>query len=219
MSRWPRQEVFLEEVKMANTKNNQASKKQQQQSNKNKQHSSQSLQTNELARSQSDIARLEVGTATPFTFMRRFGEEMDRLFGDFGFGALGNATWAPQVEVFERNNQLVVRADLPGMTKDNVDVDVTDDALVIRGERNSEREEEDEGYYRSERSYGSFYRRIPLPESVNAEQAKADFRNGVLEITMPASQGAEQKRRQLEIRGESEAEAQPRAKVKAAGQR
>jgi HSP20 family protein len=204
---------------MGNTKNNQASKKQQQHSNKTKQQSSQSLETNRGARPQTDIARLEIGTATPFTFMRRFGEEMDRLFGDFGFGALGNAAWAPQVEVFERNNQLIVRADLPGMTKDNVNVDITDDALVIRGERNSEREEDEEGYYRSERSYGSFYRRIPLPEGVNAQEAKADFRNGVLEITMPAQQAAQQKRRQLEIRGEFEAEAQPRAKAKAAGQR
>jgi HSP20 family protein len=206
---------------MANTKRNQASKKQKQQSNRTKAQSSQSLQSaTEGERLRTDISRREEyspGLGTPFVFMRRFTEEMDRLLEGFGFGAQVNAMWAPQVEVFERDNQLIVRADLPGMTKDNVNVDIIDDALVIRGERASEREENEQGFYRSERSYGSFYRRIPLPEGVNADNAKADFRNGVLEITIPAPQGAEQKRRQLEIRGEDEE--QPRAKAKAAGQR
>ena len=72
---------------------------------------------------------------------------------------------------------------------------------------------------RSERSYGSFYRRIPLPSRVKAEEANADFRNGVLEITMPATQAAEEKRREIEFKGESEREEQPRARAKAAGQK
>src|SRR5207245_93860 len=88
-------------------------------------------------------------------------------------------------EVFERNNQLVVRADLPGLTKDDINVDIDDDRITIRGERQSEHEEDEKGFYRSERSYGSFYRSVPLPQGVDAEQAKADFKNGVLEITMP----------------------------------
>jgi len=174
------------------------------------------------------------GTATPFTFMRRFSEEMDRLFEDFGLGrgllaptfesgldkltAMAASKWSPQVEVFEQDNQLVIRADLPGMTKDNVNIDIANDAVVIRGERKSEREENESGYYRSERSYGSFYRRIPLPEGVSAENATADFRNGVLEIKIPAAQRVEQKRRQLEIRGETASEEQPRSRAKAAGQ-
>jgi HSP20 family protein len=169
---------------------------------------------------------------SPFSFMRRFSEEMDRLFDDFGFGGdlfapafgreltrFGEAgQWSPQVEVFERGGQLVVRADLPGMTKDDINVEVADDAIVIRGERRSEREENEEGYYRSERSYGSFYRRIPLPEGVNAENANATFRNGMLEITMPAPQRAEQRRRQLEIREGKEDEQQSRAQRRAAGE-
>jgi HSP20 family protein len=167
---------------------------------------------------------------TPFTFMRRFSEEMDRLFEDFGFGrgwlapglersldhlgTLAGNAWVPQVEVMERDNQLVVRADLPGMSKDDVKVDLDDNSLVIRGERKSEREEDEEGYYRSERSYGSFYRRIPLPSGVKAEEANADFRDGVLEITMPAPKRTEEKHRQIEIRGEGET---ARAKAKSAG--
>jgi HSP20 family protein len=135
----------------------------------------------------------------PFEMMRRFSEEMDRMFEDFGlarggrgFGGGQSALWSPAVEVFERDNNLVVRADLPGMSKD--DVEMTDDALVIQGERKSEREEEREGWYRSERSYGEFYRLIPLPEGVNADQAKARFENGVLEVTAPIPERAQRRR-------------------------
>src|SRR5437879_9913420 len=114
---------------------------------------------------------------TPFAFMKRFGEEMDQLFGDFGLGrgwlspvfagGLGEGLWAPQVEMLERDGQLVVRADLPGLTKDDVKVELTNDAITIEGERKGEHEEKGEGYYRSERSYGKFYRRLPVPEGVN----------------------------------------------------
>ncbi len=184
-----------------------------------------------------DIARREnaAWNASPFTFMRRFSEEMDRLFEDFGFGhgllapglergldqlgTLAGSAWAPQVEVLERDNGLIIRADLPGMTKDEIKVDIADNAVAIRGERKSEREEDEEGYYRSERTYGSFYRRIPLPHGAKPEEASADFRNGVLEITMPTSQAAEEKSRQIEIKGGSEREELPRAKAKSAGQR
>jgi len=93
--------------------------------------------------------------------------------------------WAPQVEVFERGNNLVVRADLPGLSREDVDVEVDDDALIIRGERHSDVEDEQEGYYRSERSYGSFYRAIPLPDNVDATQCNATFKEGVLEVTLP----------------------------------
>jgi HSP20 family protein len=186
-----------------------------------------------LIRTGESESKITRDLATPFTFMRRFSEEMDRLFEDFGLGrgllapglersldhlgSLASDAWVPQVEVMERDNQLVVRADLPGMSKEDIKVDLEDDSLVIRGERKSEREEDEEGYYRSERSYGSFYRRIPLPSGVNTEEADADFRNGVLEITMPAPKRAEGKRnRQIEVRGEAE---RSQAKARGAGQR
>lgn len=144
----------------------------------------------------------------PFAFMRRFSEEMDRLFADFGFGRdlaprgfddFGESLWAPQVEMFERDGQLIVRADLPGLTRDDVKVEVTDSAINLSGERKSEHEEKGEGYYRTERSYGSFYRSIPLPQGANAEDANATFNNGVLEITMAAPEPKTRGRR-LEIR-------------------
>jgi HSP20 family protein len=179
------------------------------------------------------IARREqpVPTISPFAFMRRFNEEMDRLYGDFGFGRalasgfgrefdrladLEASLWSPQVEAFEREGKLIVRADLPGLTKDDINVDITDDAIKIRGERRQEKEENEEGYYRSERSYGSFYREIPLPNGVNGDEANATFRNGVLEITMPAPARQSSSRR-IEIGGGTETEPQPQAKSKAAG--
>lgn len=160
--------------------------------------------------------------SSPFSFMKRFGEEMDRVFEDFGLGRgwippalMGEtrgATWAPQVEMFERDGELVVRADLPGLKKEDVKVEFADDGLTIEGERHSEHEEKSEGYYRSERSYGNFYRRLPLPEGVNADNASASFRNGVLEITMPARKPVTRAARKLEIREESA----PKARAKAA---
>ena len=159
--------------------------------------------------------------AGPFSFMRRFGEDMEQLFEDFGLGGTMSrglnqiAAWAPQVEVFQREGQLVIRADLPGVDKDNVQIELRDDSVVIRGERQEERKEEDEGFYRTERSYGSFYREIPLPPGANTENATANFRDGVLEITMPAPQG-ESRVRQLQIQ-DAQAGGQQQTKARTAG--
>ena len=160
---------------------------------------------------------------SPFSFLRRFGEDMEQLFEEFGFGGLMPrgmtqglnqiAGWTPPVEMFQRDGQLVVRADLPGIDKDNVQVELRDDSVVIRGERQEEHEEKGEGFYRSERAYGSFYREIPLPQGVKTENANANFRDGVLEITMPARQG-ESKSRQLKIE-DAQAGRQEQAKTHA----
>jgi HSP20 family protein len=133
--------------------------------------------------------------AHPFTSLRRLADEVDRMFDDFAFGwrspglaswsGAESGMWTPEVEAFQRGDQLVIRADLPGLTKDDLTIDVTEDAVTIRGERKHEHKDEREGYYRSERSYGSFYRVIPLPSGAITEQAKATFRDGVLEVTMP----------------------------------
>src|SRR5207245_1908644 len=106
--------------------------------------------------------------------------------------------WSPPVEVFEREGNLVVHAELPGLNKDDVKVEITDDGIVIQGERKHEHEENREGFYRSERSYGSFYRFIPLGEEVKAEEARANFNNGILEVTIPMPT-AQQRRRQIPI--------------------
>ena len=146
---------------------------------------------------------------TPFRMLERFADEMDRIFDDFGFGplrsrqpwrgVLSSGPWSPDVEVFHRGSELVIRVDLPGLTKDDVKVDVSESQLTIEGERQREHEEEREGVYRSERSYGRFNRVISLPEGVIADQAKATFKDGVLEITMPAPPEQARRGRRLEI--------------------
>ncbi len=156
---------------------------------------------------------------SPFSFMRRMMEDLDRMFDEFGgFGrelrrgptmgrellrglpAGGDIVWMPQVEVMEREGNLVVRADLPGLRKEDVRITATEDGLVIEGERRREVEEERGGTYRSEVAYGSFRRAIPLPEGAKVEDAEARFDNGVLEIRVPVSKEA-QRGRQIEIKG------------------
>jgi len=162
-------------------------------------------------------------TATPVALAKRVSEEVERLFGEFGIdrnlirsvtrGDLGGiGLWEPEIEMFQRDGELVVRADLPGLTRDDVNVELRDGGITIEGERRSEKEDKRDGYYHSERSYGKFYRRLPLPEGVNGEDATATFNNGVLEITMQAPETKQTRTRRLTIRDES----QPKAKGKAA---
>jgi len=149
---------------------------------------------------------LDMLRTSPFALMRRLTEEMDHYFAQLGMGgggqgmaAAGSGLFAPPVEVVERDGTLMVRADLPGLTKDDVRVEITEDVLTIEGERRSEHEERQEGgVVRSERSYGRFRRQIPLPEGVNPDQATASFKDGVLEVSMPAPQ-RQARGRQIDI--------------------
>ena len=155
----------------------------------------------------------------PFSVMRRISDEMDRFFENFGMGrgfpgfeqggfGEGQPTqnvpsmWSPHIDVCERNGKLLIQADLPGIKRDDINVQIDQDAIVIQGQRHQQQTSNQGGYYRSERSYGSFYRSIPLPEGTNAESASASFRDGVLEIEldMPRPQ---QRGRTLEIRDAS----------------
>jgi len=130
----------------------------------------------------------EFFSASPFSLMRRFTDEMDRAFESLGGwrtggGKLGH--WSPAIEITEHDGKLEVVADLPGIKENDIKVEVTDEGLLIQGERKREHEEKREGYYRSERSYGQFYRLIPLPENANVDQAHAQFRDGELRVSIP----------------------------------
>jgi HSP20 family protein len=128
----------------------------------------------------------------PFDFMRSMTEDLERFLGGFTFtprtpfpwlGAPRDEFW-PAMEVEEVDGSLHVRADLPGLTKSDISVEITDGTLAIQGERKHEERRKEGSYYRSERAYGTFLRTIPLPEGANADTARASFKDGVLEITI-----------------------------------
>jgi HSP20 family protein len=146
----------------------------------------------------------------PFALMRQMTSELDRVLGESSWPAFGwpslrtpafteAAEWNPRVDVFEKDNRLVTKVDLPGMKKDDVKVEVTDGHLAISGERKTETEEKKEQFYRCEREYGSFYRAVPLPEGVKLEDVKATFADGVLEVSVPFPPKPEAKVRKVEI--------------------
>ena len=122
-----------------------------------------------------------------------------------------SSMWSPHIDVCERNGKLLIQADLPGIKRDDINVRIEQDAVVIQGHRNQQQMSNQSGYYRSERSYGKFYRRVPMPEGAKAEDANAIFSNGVLEITLPVARQEERKRRRLEIRGERHQQARGKA--------
>jgi HSP20 family protein len=122
--------------------------------------------------------------ARPFELLRQMRQEVDRILGGLGLGG-ESAGWTPALEVLEREDSLVVRAELPGIGEDDVKLRLTDEGLVMEGERKAETAERREGLFGSERSYGRFRRVVPLPEGVEAESVKASFKNGVLEVILP----------------------------------
>jgi HSP20 family protein len=145
----------------------------------------------------------EFFTMSPITLMRRFTEDIDRALG-LGSGrsrgelAEGDFNWIPAVEVRQQGNNVVIHADLPGLSENDIKVEATDEGLVIQGERKREQTSEESGWHHSERVYGRFYRLIPLPESAKIEETKANFRNGVLEVVVPVPE-LEKKHRQIPV--------------------
>jgi HSP20 family protein len=143
----------------------------------------------------------ELMSANPFELMRRFTEDMDRFFetGSPGWsGSSAMTMWSPPIEISEQDGQLSVSAELPGLRKEDVKVELTPDGLTISGERKREQEERRVGIYRSERSYGIFARTIPIPEEAQVDHAKATFENGVLKVSIPVPE-AQQHRREIPI--------------------
>jgi HSP20 family protein len=155
-----------------------------------------------------------------FQWIRRFSEELDRYFESFGFRPLSSTfpfpfeqpflftrtaprfyptTFTPALDVFARGEDLIVRAELPGIKAQDVNVEIDETGLTIRGESRFEGKKEEEGSYYTERRYGTFYRHVLLPREVRSAEALAEFKDGVLEITMPAPPEQAQRGRRLEV--------------------
>ncbi len=133
--------------------------------------------------------RAEIVPWRPFTELEELERRFDRLFRE-PFPSLferlpREMEWMPNVDVFEKDNKLIVKADIPGMKQEDIDVSVAGDSLRVKGEKKIESEGKEKDYYRSERTYGSFFRTVPLPFTADPEKVKANYDNGVLEIEIP----------------------------------
>ena len=158
--------------------------------------------------------------SSPFAVMRRLSDDMDRFFENFGMGRMfgrgwpfagsqgtfpeGATFWSPDIEMYEEQGKLVVEAELPGMRKEDVQVQLEGDAIIISGERRHESRDRQAGRYMSERSYGTFHRVIRLPDGADAETANATFRDGILRVEMPLNQRAGGRRLEIGDGGPSQ---------------
>ena len=137
--------------------------------------------------------------------------DMDRMFEDFlgrrmlpfsperWWPAAPMKITTPAVDLYEEKDDIVVKAELPGMEKDNIEVNLSDRRLTIKGEKKQEEEVKKEGYYRSERSYGSFVRTLELPREVQTDKVKAAFKNGILMIRLPKTEEANKKETKVKV--------------------
>jgi len=137
-----------------------------------------------------------------------FPREVDRLFDAFFGGGEGGARrWVPPMDLVEAEDHFLLKADLPGLAEGDVDIEIQDNTLKISGERKAEHAESERGWYRIERSFGSFARTLSLPDGVEPDAVSAEFHNGVLEVRIPKPE--QRKPRRIEIRAHSNGNAQP----------
>ena len=142
----------------------------------------------------------------PFRDLRTLQDEGNRLFStsltpSFADEGIGRGAWNPSVDIYENKDQIVLEAELPGMKREDFDLSVENNVITLRGERHFEKKDETDNYHRVERAYGSFLRSFTLPNTVSANGATADYRNGVLRVALPKR--AETKARRIEIKSES----------------
>ncbi|MFO8058847.1 MAG: Hsp20/alpha crystallin family protein [bacterium] len=136
--------------------------------------------------------------ADPFTaFQREMNRMFDSFFGDAGLAPFSGreilTEFEPRVNVKEKKDKIEVTAELPGMKEDDVELSLDGNNLVLKGEKKHERESDEEGYHVVERGYGSFYRRIPVPSEIDEDKVEAEFKDGVLNVTLPKTETGKQK--------------------------
>jgi HSP20 family protein len=137
---------------------------------------------------------------TPMGNLPSFQDEMNRLFNQFFQGGTGEEagwgvrTWTPPVDIYETDDALILKAELPGVSKDDVSIEIHQNTLVLRGQRKHEAEVKEDHYHRVERAYGTFQRSFMLPTLVDQEHVQATYQDGVLELRLPKSEAAKPKR-------------------------
>jgi HSP20 family protein len=139
----------------------------------------------------------------PFRELRSLQDEMTRLFAGVAPSnreEFMSGGWVPNVDIYENQDHLVLEADLPGMNRDDIDLSIENNIITLRGERKFEKKADGDSFHRVERSYGTFTRSFTLPQTVSAEGAQADFKNGILRVTLPKRE--ETKARRIEVSGE-----------------
>jgi HSP20 family protein len=149
--------------------------------------------------------RGELAPWGPFRELERMRREMDRLWHSFFEERPRRKTeelgeWGPSLDLSETKNDLVVKAEIPGIDPKDIDISLSNDILTIKGEKKQEKEEKEENYHFIERSYGSFSRSIRLPREVQSDKIDASYKNGVLKVTLPKSEEA--KKREIKIKVE-----------------
>jgi HSP20 family protein len=141
----------------------------------------------------------------PFAEMARWERDMERMLGNFltedRWPAKSLGMQEPKLDLYEEKDQIAVKAELPGLTKDDIQLSIADNVLTIKGEKKKEEEDKGKDYYRSERIYGSFMRALPLPAEIDPDKVQATFKNGVLEIRLPKSEAA--KKREIKVNVQS----------------
>jgi len=140
----------------------------------------------------------------PFREFRPFYKDVDRLANEFGLSAQSaertdDASMSPKVDIYETENSYVLNAELPGLKKEDIKIDLNDNTLTLKGEKKFEEKVEKENYVRVERSYGNFTRSFVLSDNVNADNITASYKDGVLEVTLPKKEEAKPKEIKVEI--------------------
>jgi HSP20 family protein len=130
---------------------------------------------------------------------RLFSTNMTRFFGDDE--AIARGAWNPNVDIYENKDQIVLEAELPGMNRDDFDLSIENNVLTLRGERRFEKKDEGDNFHRVERAYGSFTRSFTLPQTVSSEGANAEYRNGLLRVTLPKREEVKARKIQIESDG------------------
>jgi HSP20 family protein len=154
--------------------------------------------TNGTTSSPASIRERGLAQWSPFDLFSQMKSEMDRVFGEY-IPFSRSSTWMPTVDVFEKGDETVIKCELPGMKKEDIDISLEQGDLIIRGERKHEETKEERNYTRMERSYGSFFRRLPMPAGVTEKNVTASHSDGVVEIRVKRPVESNQSSRRIPI--------------------